>query len=497
MRERLSRFRPAGSTALWWILGIGLLLRVCVMVFYTPTVFNYYGGDSTRYMRLELSGVTGLFDDNAMPAGYPAFLAAIRAFWAWLPLTIVIQHLLGLLTAWLLYAAVVRFGGPRWAALLPAAVVALSGDHIFLEHGIFTEALWMPLLALGVYCAARAWEAEERRWWLAAAGVALAVSALVRHVSQVLPVVVALWAVVMIPGDWRARARSAALVVLPALVVIGAYFVVSKPIAGGYSGLVENQGFSLYARTAQFADCTKFTPPREVRGLCVDTPVEERPGPFFWTFGAESPLRTRIQFDGYDPDDQALLSEFGRDAILHQPLDYARAVTKDFARFFAPGIGTPRPDSGTGSESMSFESVIPAAQGASLSQLADQFDDAYSGVGDGEASQSARTALGAYQEIFRIEGLTTLLLVVLSLIGAVMGRGAWRAGALLFLLAGMTLLAFPPMFSSYDVRYAVPAIDQFAAGAAFGLAVLVERAAAAARRRRDAPGTSVAPTAGR
>lgn len=473
MRDLLARLRPRGWAVLWWVLGIGLLLRLAVMVFYTPTVFNYYGGDSTRYMRLAFTGYDGLFADNAMPAGYPTFLAALRELWAWLPLTVMLQHVLGLVTAGLLYAAVVRAGAPRWAALLPLVVVVFSGDQLFLEHGIFTEALWMPLLALGLYLAARALSEPRARWWLASAGAALAVSALVRHVSQVLPVLVAVWAAVALPGTRGDRLRHAAAVLLPAILVVGAYFAVAKPIAGGYSGLTENQGFSLYGRVAQFADCTKFTPPKGTEGLCVDTPPDDRPGPFYWTFGPDSPLRT---FAPEDPDEyQSLLSSFGRAAILNQPLDYLQAVAKDFARFFAPGLGPTRTHSGSEAAAMSFESDVPTAQGASLEQLADQYDEEYSGVGDGEASQTARTLLGGYQELFRVEGLLLLGLIVLGALGVLLERGTRRAGAALFLLSGFALLAFPAAFSSYDVRYTVPPINLFAAGAAFGLAALAAR----------------------
>ena len=445
------------------------------MVFYTPSVFNYYGGDSARYMRLDFVGIDGIFGDNSMPAGYPAFLAALRSISTWLPLTVFIQHLLGLVTAALLYSSVVRLGASRWAALLPLVVVVFSGDQLFLEHGIFTEAIWMPALALGLYLVARAVPAIDARWWLVAGGAVLGVAALTRHVSQALPVLVALWAALALPGDRTTRVRNAVTVLMPAFLVLGCYFVVAKPIAGGYSGLVENQGLSLYGRTAQFADCDKFTPPKGTEALCVDTPPAARPGPFYWTFGTDSPIRTRIQFDSFNSADQDLLASFGRAAILNQPLDYTRAVARDLIRFVAPSAGIPRRDSGNDAESMSFESVVPTAQGASLEDLAQQYSETYSGVGDGVASSTARTVLGTYQSVFRVEGLLILLLIVLAGVGWVLGRGSIRAGAALFLLSGLLLLVFPPLFSSYDVRYAVPPIGLLATGAAFGLHALGSR----------------------
>jgi hypothetical protein len=332
-----------------------------------------------------------------------------------------------------------------------------------------------------MYLFARSLSEADPRWWLVAGGAVLACSALVRHVSLALPLILALWAAAALPGRPRVRMAHGLTVLISATLVIGAYFVVSKPIAGGYSGLTENQGFSLYGRVGQFADCTKFTPPTGTAPLCVDTPPSQRAGPFFWTFGEQSPIRTNLQIDTYNSDHQQFLAGFGRAAILNQPLDYLRTVSHDFARYFAPGIGTPRPDSGSDAENMSFDSVVPTAQGASLEELADQFDDAYTGVGSGQASETARTLLGSYQSLFRVQGLLTLLLIALALAGAVVGRGKMRAGASLFLVAGLALLALPPLLSSYDVRYSVPPINLLSAGAAFGLAVIARRIA----MRRD------------
>ena len=451
------------------------------MVFYTPTVFNYYGGDSARYMRLDFVGISGIFGDNAMPAGYPAFLALLRDVSSWLPLTTIAQHLLGLCAGVLLYAAVVRSGAPRWAGLLPLAVVALSGDQLFLEHGIFTEALWMPVLALGMYLAARAISAQDARWWLAAAGAVLACSALVRHVSEPLPVLLALWAALALPGTSRLRIAHAVAVLVPALLVFGAYVVVAKPVADGYTGLVENRGVSLYGRVGQFADCTKFTPPKDTEHLCVQDPPALRPGPFFWTFGAQSPIRTRMAFDAYDPEDQDTLARFGRAAIVGQPLDYARAAGTDVVRFFAPSFGPTRADNGADADQMSFASVVPTAQGVSLTELASQFDQAYSGVGDGVAE--SRNVFGDYQSQLRVHGAVLLLLIALTISGCWLGRGATRAGASLFLVSGVALLIFPPLLSSYDVRYAVPPANLLAAGAGIGLAAIASRVQL--RRGRD------------
>jgi hypothetical protein len=475
MQELRNRMGLRGWWALWALLAIGLAARIAVTALYTPTVFNYYGGDSARYLRLPFTQVTALFGDVAMPAGYPGFLAAIRGIDPWLPLTIAIQHGLGLATAALLYCAVTRAGAPRWAALLPAVVVLLSGDQLFLEHGIFTEALWSPALALALYAMARAISAERNQWWLVLGGALLAGAALVRHVSEFLPALLAIWAALALPGSPSLRIRHAAAVLIPAALVFGSYFVLATKIENGYTGMIENRGFSIYGRVGQFADCGEFTPPPGTRRLCVNTSPTARPGPFFWTYAEESPIRTKMEFDIYDDEDQELLQSFARAAIVHQPLDYAQAAGRDFVRFFLPWIGDPRPDSGTEANDMSFGSTTPIDQGVSLEDQAALFAQVYSGVGDGTTSGTARDLLGSYQSIVRVNGAILFLFLLLGVLGVFLSRGAMRAGASLFLVAGLTLLIVPPLFSSYDVRYIVPPGNLLAASAAFGIAALASR----------------------
>lgn len=480
---------PAGAErrrvpAIAWVLGLALLLRIAVLALAPSTVFTYYGGDSTRYLRLEISGVNGLFSDTAMPAGYPGFLAVLHGITRWLPLTVVVQHLLGLGAAALSYFALLRVGTPRWAALLPAIVIGLSGDQVFLEHGIFTEALWIPLLILAMYLFCRAIGDEPRRVrWLAAAGAALAASALTRNVSEFLPVMLAVWAVVAFPAPWRRRLVHGAAVLVPAVLVIVVYVVIAKPISGGYSGITENAGFSAYSRVGQFADCSAFTPPAGTRPLCVSTPPDKRSGPFFWTYNPKSPLNAKLHFSPYNAEQQGILRDFARTAILHQPLDYVRTVVKDVLRYVDPTVGTPRADSGTDADRMSFQSTVPTAQSQSAELLADQFDVKYSGVGDGTTSTTGRYALGLYQAVFRVQGLLILLLLGITIAGVVLARGTLRVAGWLFLLTSVYLFVVPVAVSSYDIRYAIPAINVLAAGAGVGAAAIGARALARTRRR--------------
>jgi len=77
---------------------------------------------------------------------------------------IVVQHLLGLATAVLLFLCVRRIGGPRWLGLVAAGVVLLGGTEVFAEHAAITEPLYIFLLAAAIYSALRALDSRDFGW---------------------------------------------------------------------------------------------------------------------------------------------------------------------------------------------------------------------------------------------------------------------------------------------------------------------------------------------
>ncbi len=100
----------------------GAGIRLWYMVEWRPAFLGY--GDSPAYV----SAAVGGFDyDSSRPGGYALFLRFGHALSAQLSYTIVLQHLLGIATALLLYLAVGRATGSRWLGLLPAAVVLFDG----------------------------------------------------------------------------------------------------------------------------------------------------------------------------------------------------------------------------------------------------------------------------------------------------------------------------------------------------------------------------------
>src|SRR5690242_16461669 len=141
-RRALRRSRTYRSTdvaayaVLAVLLAAGVALRVLLMADYRPAVLA--NADSARYMHFALEP-PGVLNDPFGPTGYSFFLRVAHWISPHIGFTIVVQHLLGIAAALLLYGTARRLGAPRWPALIAPAVLLLSGDQAYVEHTILTE----------------------------------------------------------------------------------------------------------------------------------------------------------------------------------------------------------------------------------------------------------------------------------------------------------------------------------------------------------------------
>src|ERR1039457_640907 len=97
------------------------------------------------------------------------FLRLLHGITPHLLLVIIVQHALGLVEAVRLSPAARRGGGPRGLGLAPAAIIALGGDELFLEHSALSDSLFIFLISAMLYCAVRAGQGSAR--WAALAGL--------------------------------------------------------------------------------------------------------------------------------------------------------------------------------------------------------------------------------------------------------------------------------------------------------------------------------------
>ena len=189
-RDRLLRRIPRDrvSVALAALLGVGLALRVYFFFVWRPAITGY--SDSAVYFQ---DAVESLWKDPVRTVGYSMFLRVLHGISPHLILVPIVQHALGLISAVLLFLTVRRCGGPRWLGLVPAGIIALGGDELFLEHAALSEALFIFLLSATLYSAVRA--SQGRAWWAALAGLCAGLGVWDRGAGIPMVAVVALWLV--------------------------------------------------------------------------------------------------------------------------------------------------------------------------------------------------------------------------------------------------------------------------------------------------------------
>ncbi|MGI8623815.1 MAG: hypothetical protein ACR2NB_10110 [Solirubrobacteraceae bacterium] len=458
--ERTAHERVAVRT-LVGLLCAGLLLRLALMAAWHPAFMGW--PDAKSYLDVAHGE---LFSSALRPAGYPAFLRVLDGLGAGITTIVLANHVLGLATAAVLFAAVRRAGGPPLLGLVPAAIVALNGDAIFLEHSPLSEPLFIFLTAVGLYAATRTLD-RASPGWPALAGVALAGAATVRVVGLALLPLVALWLAFVSHGVFRRRLLSAGAAALAALAVLGTYYGLEQH-ATGETGLSRRGVWHFYGRVAPFADCSRFLAPPGTAPLCESPAGAPRPTTdayiFNWWY---SPA---VRAFGYpfasSPEGAGQVGAFARAVIVHQPLDYLGAVGADMLRYVAP------------------ESFRNISGGPSYADLAGkpilrnpQFgQDGLTSIRryygykprNFQGDRPLMDLLTGYESVTRVQGPLMVLLALLAAAGPLVTRGRARAAALLFSLSGWTLLVAPVASLQFASRTAVPGFGVMGVAAAVG-----------------------------
>ena len=459
------------------LLVAGALLRLLFVLAWRPAFMGW--PDAASYIDVSQGE---LFSSTLRPAGYPLFLKGLYAIVPSLLFVVILQHVLGLAGAVLLYLAVARAGAPRLLGLVPAGIVALGGDFIFLEHSPISEGLFIFLVPVALYAGVRAQEGEHLRW-AAICGLALTLAATVRVVGLPLLMVVGVWVLVGSGLPLRRRLVVLAVGAAGALVPLGAYYIAEHEAVGG-TGLSRNGVWNVYGRVAPFADCSKFTPPPGTERLCETTPRPRRPFTYQYTFNWYYSPAVRYFGNPHSatPEQTDQVAAFAWAAITGQPLDYAEEVGAGLLRYVVPdsfrGYG-----GGPSYNDLVGRSVL-------FNRL---FRREGLGVARGHGYRDARRfsvdhglldVLRAYESVTRIQGPLFVLMALLSLAAPFLTSGRARGAALLFALAGWTLCVVPVATVEFSVRTGLPGFGALGAAAALGGGGL----AAVVRRRRDRPG---------
>lgn len=450
------------------VLFAGALLRLLLVLGWQPGLMGW--PDAASYIDVSQSE---LFGNELRPAGYPIFLRALHELAPSLTLVVVLQHLLGLATAVLLYLAVARAGAPPALGLIPAAVVALGGDGIFLEHAPISESLFMFLVAAALYAALTA-HVKKSLGWAAGCGLILALAACVRVVALPLLAVFAIWFTFALPLPLRRRLMLTGAAALGVLAVLVPYYV-AEHSSVGETGLSRNGIWNVYGRVAPFADCSKFTPPRGTETLCETTPRPARPLTYQYTFNWYYSPAVRA-FDNphvAEPGQTRQVAAFAWAVILGQPLDYAEEVGAGMLRYVAPESfkgygGGPSYHDLVHSEILFNRTFLREGRAVASKHYADaRRYDVERGLID---------VLRTWESGTRVQGPVFALLALLSLAGPFLTRGPGRAAAVLLSLAAWALLFTPVATVEFSARTAVPGLGALGAAAAVGAWGVAERA---------------------
>lgn len=434
MRHRLAR---RGVLAVAGVFLAGTLIRVW-FVAAGPRAFV---GD------LDTITYVGAWDSRSpqvRPYGYSFFLRAVHEISANVSFTIVLQHVLGLVAAGLLYASVRRFTQSRVAATIAAAFILFDGFEIFLEHALLTESFFVFLVVAFTYALLRAFEGS---WtWIVLSGVFIAAAGVVRPVG--LPLVpLSLLALLVWPPEtrlagWRGRIGPVAAVAAGAIALFGTYLAVLSGEPGSPKlSLSPASGRVLYSRVAPFADCRKFTPPAGAARLCQTTPPASRPGTnyYLWT-----PTNPAWRLYGPPPHGDGKLFEFALSAIVAQPGAYISAVLNDLRQVFE----------------VEHESAFVNGASQRLPAVTRE-TQIYYHYSAADYKLAARVL--PYARTIFVDNVLTTIVLALSVISLMLTRGTERRGALVFAITGWTLILGALATANYDPRYSGVAVPLLAA----------------------------------
>ena len=454
--------------ALIGLLAAGIGLRIWLSLVWAPAFTGY--SDSGIYFD---DAHTSLWADPIRTQGYSIYLGVMHAIAPFLAPAIYVQELAGLVAVVVVYLAVRRCGGPRWLGLLPAAVLALAADEIFLEHTALSDSLFIFALIVMLYCALRAAFSNSLRW-AAACGLVVGLGVWERGAGSVMGAVICLWLLFALGRPSRRTLALAIITGCCALGTVGVYIAWRKLESGMPGLLTTNNAWNFYARAAPWANCNSFTPPPGTTGLCEFTPPSQRllHGGGEYIYSPESPAQKLFgppYFVSPYPHAMELMQEWTEAAILGEPLEYLHAVWLDVLRFFNPSARAYSDMSAN--ELMAWLRWGPGERPPAKNEFVEYWQHKLY-PSEGPPHHGDVAPLFAFEEVTRLDGVLFGVLLALTLLGPfALGRRVreraprLRSGMALFALTALAMLLFPILVKGYDYRFVIPAYAPLVAAA--------------------------------
>jgi hypothetical protein len=456
--------------------AVAVLPRLLAMAGYQPALLVRL--DSYDY----LQGAAHLSPNLINVSGYSVFLWLLRPLHS-LVVIVLVQHLMGLGVAAMLYALLRRYGLPAWGATLAAAPVLLDSGQLVAEQLIMADLLAMTLMMAGltVLLLPRmpSWRA------ILIAGLLTGASATVRPTA--LPLVVLVPAYVLLRGSgWRRAAGW-----LQSGLALGAGLVPVLAYAGWFAAahgtvtLTDSDGLFLWARTMSFANCAVIKPPADLRALCPGAqpgPLARynpslRPPPFkyLWDHNAwqwqhqHAPPGHPPGTAAFTPANNGRALRFAIRAIEGQPASYFSVVARDSLRSFAvaSALRFPRGQPSTATLPAADRQYVLGAVLAYAGNMQGISADLGGGLGT-RLQQPSAAIMQAYQRFIFLPGPVLALIVAAGLAGCLLSRRRTAQGTFLW-IATVTLMIVPTAEHEYDYRYILPAVPLAFAAAALAL----------------------------
>jgi hypothetical protein len=477
--------RLAGENKLFTgALAVGAFLRLLAVLGYPGAL--WFSGDSYVYVGAALRPQPNL----SKTTGYSLFLRLLLPFHSFTLVTIV-QHLMGLAIAVLIYLLLRRNQVSKTWSTIAALPMLLDGYIIEDEHLIMAESLFTFLLMVAMVMLL--WRPDRLRWQLAAvAGLLVGYAAVVRTEGDVMLAVLPLF--LLLRGRaWRSGRgwAVAAVFAVASLVPVGAYASWFHERTGHFD-VTMSTGYFLWGRVSSFANCAVIKPTGREALVCPMQPIIDRtpPGTYIWDPQVEVHKNLKATGGPVTPANNKLLTDFAIHAVEAQPLNYASTVFFDTLLSFGyPRIGYP---SGFTTYYYSFhlnyggKLLLPPKSKAWISPLTPA-DSAYADwmryghQPPGAVRKIFAAPLALYQRIVFTYG-PLLAVIFLVGLGGVVGvrRRGWRLRSLrlrwaprgttmLPWVSAVALLVTPIAVADFDYRYLIPVIPFacLAAGLAF------------------------------
>jgi Dolichyl-phosphate-mannose-protein mannosyltransferase len=452
------------------VAGCAAALRAVVQVAYQPALIF---PDSERYLAYAWHFINGHWSPDWMrTSGYSLMLipaVLIRN----LAVVALVQHLLGLATAVLIYAVLLRFGARRWLAALAAVPVLFDPLQLDIEQYVLTDvsATFLLVAALVVLV----WNVDAiGKAAPAVAGLLLAAATIIRESDLVVVIPAVLYLMAIVRPGRRLAVRAALLLAGFLLPVLG--YLGWHQVPYGRFDFVDYDSQFMYGRIAQFADCTGVSLPWYERPLCPRQPPAQR-NLDFYMWSPQSPQATLKAPPGMNKGQ--VIQDFDRRIIEHQPLTYLKVVAGDILYSFSPVRGD-------GPEHYpiwyhQFQPYFPAHK--------DEVVTIRASTGRGPYVQPALAGfLTGYGQDFYVPGPLLAAGLALGLAGlagigrirqaargGVAGdapRSGLRAPCLLFAMGAIAAVVPPFLIATFDWRYELPQLSLIPIAAVLGLTAL-------------------------